>query len=901
MKYGDETKRSTTVYDGADRTTVIPPAGGTAQTTVTNALGQTTQRLTYTNAERTEYNTTTYGYDLHGKLASLTDPAGNQWTWHFDTRGREIEADDPDEGVTTTSYDDLDLPTDTTDARGITLTTTYDALGRSTQRKQGATLRAKWTYDQAAKGQPDTTTRYVDGAAYTTTINSYNDRYQPTKTTVTLPDSAGALGRSYTFNSYYDPETGQLTRLDEPAIGNLPAERIGHSYTSDGLPDTTTSSTGLALATGTHYDVFSRPERTQFGAGGWKMYDTRTWDEHTGELTSRTIDGEVALRIEGTHYTYDDAGNVTRIQSTSGQDAQAATDNQCFTLDTLQRLTNAWTTTSPDDDCTTAPTTATVGGPDAYWHSYSYDPVGNRKQDTQHPVGATEQVTRTYTYGDTGTPHSLQSVTTQGGPDAGRTETFDYDKAGNTTTRTGGENDQTLTWNPEGHLNTVTENNATTTYIYDADGNRLLSRNADGSTTAYLPGGNEITAVSNTITGTRYYTHGGNTIAARTPHGVKLLFPDQQGTAFIAVAAGLGQAVTRRRQLPFGAPRNGSAATWPTTHGFLGGTSDPTGTTHLGAREYDPQLGRFLSVDPKLIIDDPRQHNPYVYAGNNPVNLSDPTGTHLACGGWGDDTPCPKRPDGSRGNGRPNEGVDYSAPSSSHSATGGSAGGCNRACLDAVDAITQKFKSGLYGAMAKELEKYILALTGNSRPCAAGAMVTSGTMAACADLSGTGSAATWQDLLEKWAYGKGGADVFGAGSTVTQQIAAGPNTLETLMGITKKILASGGDVSAADIGGRSARSNPTTPAQLTKDLLGMATDGKHGTRTPEAFLGSYDQIHQVVNINKRKRQYTVAFAAFNETGIQSLTHLPHAFTDWRQGVNGGNYRQMYYWTMTVSY
>ncbi len=42
---------------------------------------------------------------------------------------------------------------------------------------------------------------------------------------------------------------------------------------------------------------------------------------------------------------------------------------------------------------------------------------------------------------------------------------------------------------------------------------------------------------------------------------------------------------------------------------------------HYGARYYDPQLGRWLQVDPADEF-----HSPYVYVGNNPVNNVDPDG-----------------------------------------------------------------------------------------------------------------------------------------------------------------------------------------------------------------------------------------------------------------------------------
>lgn len=103
------------------------------------------------------------------------------------------------------------------------------------------------------------------------------------------------------------------------------------------------------------------------------------------------------------------------------------------------------------------------------------------------------------------------------------------------------------------------------------------------------------------------------------------LFTDHQGTALTAVAA-TDQAITRRDQLPFGAPRTAQPTTWPGTHGFVDGTQEGTGLTHIGAREYDPALGTFLSVDPLLDPDDPQQSNAYAYANNTPVTASDPDG-----------------------------------------------------------------------------------------------------------------------------------------------------------------------------------------------------------------------------------------------------------------------------------
>ncbi|WP_225827144.1 RHS repeat-associated core domain-containing protein [Streptomyces naphthomycinicus] len=85
--------------------------------------------------------------------------------------------------------------------------------------------------------------------------------------------------------------------------------------------------------------------------------------------------------------------------------------------------------------------------------------------------------------------------------------------------------------------------------------------------------------------------------------------------------------------------------------GFVGGTQDnSTGLTHLGARDYDPATGHFLSADPLLNPNDPQQLNAYAYANSSPVSLSDPSGQlpiaqdGTKCGSQGED--CDRPADG---------------------------------------------------------------------------------------------------------------------------------------------------------------------------------------------------------------------------------------------------------------
>jgi RHS repeat-associated protein len=82
-----------------------------------------------------------------------------------------------------------------------------------------------------------------------------------------------------------------------------------------------------------------------------------------------------------------------------------------------------------------------------------------------------------------------------------------------------------------------------------------------------------------------------------------------------------------RQFTPYGAPRSTATGTWPDTNGYLGDPANASdGLTTIGARQYDPATGRFLTPDPVLEAGDPTQMGGYAYAADNPVTNSDPTG-----------------------------------------------------------------------------------------------------------------------------------------------------------------------------------------------------------------------------------------------------------------------------------
>src|SRR4051794_735537 len=62
--------------------------------------------------------------------------------------------------------------------------------------------------------------------------------------------------------------------------------------------------------------------------------------------------------------------------------------------------------------------------------------------------------------------------------------------------------------------------------------------------------------------------------------------------------------------------------------GYAGGLYDrDTGLVHFGARDYDPEVGRFTAKDP--IGFDGGDPNVYVYGANDPVSFVDPSGEFL--------------------------------------------------------------------------------------------------------------------------------------------------------------------------------------------------------------------------------------------------------------------------------
>ncbi|GIF73371.1 RHS repeat domain-containing protein [Asanoa siamensis] len=631
---GDEKWRTTTIY-GGDRVSVDPPTGGVPTTTITDGRGQKTSLLQYTGAGPSgASHETKYTYTAAGQMATLTDPANNVWKWTYDQRGRQIAAEDPDAGKSTSTYDDLDRQLTGTDARGNLITTTYDKIGRKTASYHGTaetgTKVAGWTYDTYYRGQMATSQRIVEGKTYGVAYIGRDYLYRPTRTRYVVPSVAGMeeLAGNYEFTSTFNRDD-TLQGQTWPAGGGLAAEAVVYDYDAIRRPVSMTSGIG-GYVSNVKYAQTGELMQYRLSDGGKWASMTYTYEKGTKRLQSSRLDRQGAPVVDiDARYSYDAAGNV---QSIDDNPAGGTRDAQCFTRDGLNRITDAWTSASTAvDPCAGGASTTGVGGPAPYHHSYTYDVTGSRDTETIHGVNGGSDVVRDYSYPAAGQPraHALGKIVEQ--TSAGqRLYEYAYDASGNMTTRTQVGVTQTLNWTKEGKLASVVAGGQTqASFEYDADGNRML-RKEPNATTLYLPGMElKLNNATRAVEGTRFYSFAGQTVAVRTVQGVKFLASDHQGSQSAVVDATTG-AITRRRMTAFGTERGAPAGAWPGDKGFVGGTMDTTtGLTQLGARLYDPAIGRFISVDPVFTADDPSQLNAYQYGRNNPVTWADPTGLSI--------------------------------------------------------------------------------------------------------------------------------------------------------------------------------------------------------------------------------------------------------------------------------
>jgi RHS repeat-associated protein len=226
-------------------------------------------------------------------------------------------------------------------------------------------------------------------------------------------------------------------------------------------------------------------------------------------------------------------------------------------------------------------------------------------------------------------------------------------------------------WNPYGELCNASVAVTTscgstpptgTSYSYNGDGLRTTATSAvtvgpttitttTDSTWDYVSGGsiplniNDATTIGSTTTNTSY-VYGDLLFGGTAP--IEQLTTTSSGTtaAFVVaspqgvqgVYSSSGAVQELATYSPYGVQTISSGAR-VTPFGFQGSYLDATGLIYLINRYYDPAMGQFVSVDPEVL----ETGQPYSYATDDPVNVTDPSGLGSLCDGAKNVSKCEQR------------------------------------------------------------------------------------------------------------------------------------------------------------------------------------------------------------------------------------------------------------------
>ncbi|MBK7584475.1 MAG: hypothetical protein IPI67_30255 [Myxococcales bacterium] len=570
---------------------------------------------------------TTYFRDLVGRPERVAVNGAGEWRFGFDKL--ESAVDLVGTPVSPGVFRDHSLPHDTVglleqynppDVTGVSpdeVTNEYDRDRRLTK--------ATWPGGKLATLTYNPTTGLltaIAGTSFTTQIG-YDSVARPNSVTrggITtgfgydgfgkLPDRVSttwATGGQKDVKLTYD---GYLRVKSESVNGGA---TVTFEHDADGLvTEASSTNPSFTLDLSNRSGQSGRLKKVKLGS----LETEYGYDATYGDLNNLTTTYSGSNRY-GLTLTYDDLGRVaTKTDATQGNPTPTT-----YSYDAAGRLRSAsgklQVAPTWDYDLNGNRTTlsgSTVGTYDEQdrlktWSvatpsvSYEYYPAGGRKQRTQGPAG---QVT-TYDYDDTG---NLISVTL---PNQNKIE-YQLDGLGRRVTRkkiVGGQ--------------TVSEER----YLW-AEGNRLL---------ATLDGGGNLTAQFVYASGAHVpdlmlvFGAGGSAAS------VYRILTDQVGSVR-AVVRSDGVVTQRISYDAWGKPT--ASAGNPNVRGpfgFAGGLwDDDTGLVHFGARDYDPEVGRWITKDPSLFDGG---MNLYAYAFSDPVNLVDPSGTialppqvYMAAGGF---------------------------------------------------------------------------------------------------------------------------------------------------------------------------------------------------------------------------------------------------------------------------
>lgn len=662
---------STWTYSAASHEIAEQSPEGRVATTVIDDQGRTTERrvpgvlpvhYAYDGHGRLQQvsqgptgaaRTVTYGYDAGGGwLDSVTDPENRETRYEHDEVGRVTKVILPDPAHHELSFD-------------------YDLEGNTTSITPPGRPAHTFDYtpvDQLLAYTPpdvDPNDQVVPKTGY-----DYNADHQVT--TITRPDLQAisvhydAAGRidsvtlpTGAIDSTWDPVQGTLQSLSAPDGETLTYETVGSLPTRETWSGEVSGSVELA------YDPTMRLRERRVNGNSTSFAwsdDGQLTEVGIGAASGSTAAGCAAGQADGCLRLGYRADNGALEATELLQTADVRTYDSNFGQ--LARYAAGVRTSGSQPACNGTVCGEVADAGRLLEDVYEYDALGRIREKTETTRSAVDAppVTKVYgyTYDDLG---RLTDVRTDGVV----TEHYGYDANGNRTSwsyggSSGGsatydDQDRLLTYGStsytytaNGELRTKSEGGQTVTYDYDVRGSLLGVTLADGLRIDYVVDGAgrrigkkvagtlvrqwlykdglapvaELDGSGNLVT-LLVYGSGGNVPDAMVRGGTTYRFVrDHLGSVRVVVDAESGAVAQRLEYDSFGRVVLDTSPGWQ-PFGFAGGLYEyQTGLVRFGARDYDAEVGRWTSKDPIGFAGG--DSGLYDYAGNDPVNFSDPSG-----------------------------------------------------------------------------------------------------------------------------------------------------------------------------------------------------------------------------------------------------------------------------------
>jgi RHS repeat-associated protein len=544
---------------------------------------------------------TQYAYGATG-LARVTDPKGQIYKFGLNAWGAVVTQHDLGDTtkVDSLKYDAGGQTRVAVTRRGDVINLTYDQLGRLRTRIGPDFPAESLSYGLLAAGG----SWMVAASSNGRDSLAYDKAGRLVYAIQRLPGDTSTYAMSYTYDS-----TGHLINRTAPTLGSV-ARWV---YRKDvGVLDTVCV---VGACTAFTYDNELKPDTlTYLMSGGYAWPQAFIYDS-LHHVTSMDTPG--GLRSA---WAYDSLGRASIQRRSLTFDYP----REVYTYDGAGQLVNGCMVPASSNPCNNEYGQAGL-------NAYAFDSAGNRADTTAHAViGSGNRTTQFKGYAIT------------------------YDANGNVIKTAGlgtvgiwtNTDTTTLQWNALGQLTRVEKwpaggGHTIVTLRYDAVGRRIGKR--VGNTTAwFLYDGDQVMMDVDSATHTMKAEYGyrgdGVLHAIRTPSDT--LVPIVTPT----IGTVLGLETARGGNVVKGYPDQVDLNATPLlpwgqepwdTSAFvmryrMGGQEydQETGLYHMGARYYDPRLGRWLSEDPIGIAGGT---NLYAYVGNDPVNGRDPTGLYSTC------------------------------------------------------------------------------------------------------------------------------------------------------------------------------------------------------------------------------------------------------------------------------